>query len=153
MLFQIFHVLLDVDWLLVQFGQHQQERVVGLAEPSLVGAELRLVHGELLGQVLNQVVEGLVIDNESQNDCLVDISGWELVGIAFVNDLSHFGEVLGYLGRALLNYQTVLVAQLLKEQLVRLEVVQQGHGLVHCLVASQWGYLGCRLLSQQTGVG
>ena len=58
----------------------------------------------------------------------------KFVAVAFVDDLGHLCEMLGNLGRALLNYQNVFVAQLFQEELVKLQVVKKGCRLVHCLV-------------------
>jgi len=64
----------------------------------------------------------------------VDVYRGKFVAIAFVNDLGHLCEMLGDLGRALLNYQNVFVAQLFQEELVRFQVIKKGCRLVHCLV-------------------
>jgi len=55
----------------------------------------------------------------------VDVHGGEFVAVAFVDDLGHARKMLRNLGRALLNYQDVLVAQLFQEKLVRFKIVKK----------------------------
>ena len=66
----------------------------------------------------------------------MNVYGREFVSVTFVDDLSHAREMLRNLGRALLNYQDVFVAQLFQEKLVRFKIVKKRRRLVHSLVMS-----------------
>jgi hypothetical protein len=72
-LFQIFQVLLYVDWLLVQLVEDLHELVIGLRKLGISLADQRFVGTELLLDKQNKLVEVWFIHDESQNHCFVDV--------------------------------------------------------------------------------
>lgn len=47
----------------------------------------------LCGDVRHQLAEVSVVENESQDDCFMNVIGWKLIRVALVDDLSDFCEV------------------------------------------------------------
>ena len=68
----------------------------------------------------------------------MNVYGGEFVAVAFVDGLSHASEMLRNLGRTLLNYRDLFIAQLFQEKLVKFKIVKKRRRLVHILVLGQW---------------
>lgn len=47
----------------------------------------------LNSDVRHQLAEVSVVENESQDDCLMNVIGWKLIRVALVDDLSDFCEM------------------------------------------------------------
>lgn len=43
--------------------------------------------------VRHQLAEVSVVENESQDDCFMNVIGWKLIRVALVDDLSDFCEM------------------------------------------------------------
>ena len=128
MLAQVTHV--DVNLGLV--GPHV---LVDLAQEKLQSVDkLRVVCPYQLLVLLEFVLEVhykrpevlLVVQNQLGDDCFVDLCRGELILGILDDHGGKLGEVLGYLGRALLHDDDILVAELQQEVCVALDAGEEG---------------------------